>query len=58
VTREGLIQVVEGVYDDRTGLTPALSAGPNRRVGADGAYVVTIDLKQKQFAPASAWIRN
>jgi ABC-type branched-subunit amino acid transport system substrate-binding protein len=58
VTREGLIQVLEGFYEYPTGLTPALTYGPNRRVGADGAYVVTIDLKQKQFAPASAWIRN
>jgi hypothetical protein len=37
-------------------LIPAISYGPNRRVGATGAYVVTVDLKTKQFMPASGWI--
>jgi len=33
-----------------------LSFGPNRRIGARGAYVVAVDLKNKQLTPASAWI--
>jgi hypothetical protein len=33
-----------------------MTFGPNRRIGAIGAYVVTVDLKQKQFVPASGWI--
>ena len=56
LSREKLIQVLEGFYEYRTGLTPAISYGPNRRVGAMGAYVTTVDLKTKQFLPASAWI--
>jgi ABC-type branched-subunit amino acid transport system substrate-binding protein len=58
VSRERLIQVLEGFYDYSTGLTPAISYGPNRRVGAAGAYVVTIDLKEKKFVPASGWVDN
>jgi len=56
LSREKLIQALEGLYDYATGLTPAITYGPNRRIGANGAYVVTIDLKQKQFLPASGWI--
>lgn len=56
VSREKLIQVLEGLYEYRTGLTPAITYGPNRRIGALGAYVVTIDLKKQQFVPASGWI--
>lgn len=56
LSREKLIQVLEGFYEYRTGLTPAISYGPNRRVGAMGAYVTTVDLKTKQFVPAGGWI--
>src|SRR6185295_8572118 len=56
VSREKLIQVLEGLYEYRTGLTPAITYGPNRRIGAMGAYVVTLDLKTKQFAAASGWV--
>jgi ABC-type branched-subunit amino acid transport system substrate-binding protein len=56
LSREKLILVLEGLYEYRTGLIPAISFGPNRRIGAMGAYVVTIDLKAKQFIPASGWI--
>lgn len=56
LSREKLIQVLEGFYEYRTGLTPAISYGPNRRVGAMGAYVIMVDLKTKEFMPASGWI--
>lgn len=56
VSREKLIQTLEGFYQYQTGLTPAITYGPNRRVGATGAYVVVVDLKEKKFAPASGWI--
>jgi ABC-type branched-subunit amino acid transport system substrate-binding protein len=56
LSREKLIQTLEGLYEYQTGLTPAITFGPNRRIGAAGSYVVTIDLKQKQFVPASGWI--
>jgi ABC-type branched-subunit amino acid transport system substrate-binding protein len=56
LSREKLLQTLEEFYDFRTGLTPAITYGLNRRVGAMGSYVITIDLKQKQFLPASGWI--
>jgi ABC-type branched-subunit amino acid transport system substrate-binding protein len=55
VSREKLIQALEGLYEYRTGLTPAITYGPNRRVGAMGAYIVAVDLNEKQFVPASGW---
>ena len=56
LSREDLIRSLEGLYEFRTGLTPAITYGPNRRIGAMGGYVVTIDLEKKQFVPASGWI--
>jgi ABC-type branched-subunit amino acid transport system substrate-binding protein len=57
VSREKLINVLEGFYEYRTGLTPAITYGPNTRIGAMGAYVIAVDLKQQQFVPASGWIK-
>lgn len=56
LSREKLIQVIEGLHEYSTGLTPAITYGPNRRIGATGAYVVTIDLKEKKFVSASGWV--
>ena len=56
LSRERLIQVLEGFYEYKTGLTPPITWGPNRRIGAMGAYVVRVDLKEKKFVPASGWI--
>ena len=57
VSREKLIDILEGFYDYSTGLTPPITYGPNLRVGAMGAYVVAIDLKQQQFVSVSPWVR-
>ena len=56
LSREKLIQALEGLYGYQTGLTPAITYGPKRRVGALGAHVITINLKAKQFSAASGWI--
>ncbi|HEY6187249.1 MAG TPA: ABC transporter substrate-binding protein [Pyrinomonadaceae bacterium] len=56
VSREKLIAALEGFNRFETGLTPAITYGPNRRIGATGAYVISIDLEKKQFVPASDWI--
>ncbi|MGH8508257.1 MAG: ABC transporter substrate-binding protein [Gammaproteobacteria bacterium] len=56
LSREKLIQALEGLYEYPTGVTPAVTYGINRRIGAMGAYVVTIDLEKKRFLPASGWI--
>lgn len=56
VTREKLITALEGFYEFQTGLTPPLTYGPNRRVGAQGAYVVIVDLEQRTLVPVGGWI--
>lgn len=57
LTRERLLTALEGLYDFETGITPRITYGPNRRVGAAGAYVMTIDPEKKQFTPASGWVK-
>ena len=57
LSREKLIASLEGLYEFETGLTPAISYGPNRRIGALGAYIVSIDLEKKEFVPVSAWVK-
>lgn len=56
VSREQLISALEGLYDYDTGLTPKLIFGPNRRVGASGAYIITINAETKEFVAAGGWI--
>lgn len=56
LSREKLIQTLEGFYEFPTGLTPPLTYGPNRRIGAMGAYVVMVNLKEKNFKPVSGWV--
>jgi len=57
LTRERLLTALEGLYEFETGVTPRLTFGPNRRVGAAGAYVMTIDPQKKEFTPASGWVK-
>jgi ABC-type branched-subunit amino acid transport system substrate-binding protein len=56
LSREKLIGALEGLYEYDTGLMPPLTYGPNRRVGAAGAYIVSVDVEKKQFVPASGWV--
>jgi ABC-type branched-subunit amino acid transport system substrate-binding protein/cytochrome c553 len=57
LSREKLITALEGLYDFETGLTPRITFGPNRRVGAAGASVLKIDPEKKEFAPAGGWVK-
>ena len=56
LSRERLVTALEGLYDFETGVTPRLIFGPNRRVGAAGAYVVTINPETKEFAVVGGWV--
>jgi ABC-type branched-subunit amino acid transport system substrate-binding protein len=56
ISREKLIQALEGFNQYSTELTPAITYSPNRRIGAMGAYVLQIDLKDKRLLPAGGWI--
>jgi ABC-type branched-subunit amino acid transport system substrate-binding protein len=58
LSREKLVETLEGLNQYATGVIPTVTYGPNRRIGAMGAYVITIDLEKKQFLPASSWINS
>jgi len=55
IGRERLVTALEGLYDYETGLAPRLTFGPNRRVGAAGAYVVRVDPSQRGFVQGG-WV--
>jgi ABC-type branched-subunit amino acid transport system substrate-binding protein len=58
VSREKLITALEGLYEYDTGVTPAMTFGPNRRVGAKGSYIVSIDPERKEFVAVSGWVKG
>ena len=55
LNREKLINALDTLYDYDTGVTPRLTFGPNRRVGAAGAHIVTFDPAKKEFTPLG-WV--
>lgn len=55
LNRLRLIEGIEGLYGYKTGLTPPLTYGPNRRIGARGAHVVAVDLMKKAYEPVGGW---
>ena len=55
LNREKLITAIDTLYDYDTGVTPHLTFGPNRRVGAAGAHIVTFDPTKKEFTPLG-WV--
>jgi ABC-type branched-subunit amino acid transport system substrate-binding protein len=56
LSREKFIRSLEKLYQFQTGLTPLITYGPNRRIGALGSHIVTIDLEKKNFVPVGEWI--
>ncbi|HEU4431852.1 MAG TPA: ABC transporter substrate-binding protein [Pyrinomonadaceae bacterium] len=56
LSRERLVTALEGLYEYDTGLMPKITFGPNRRIGALGAYVVTIDPEKKLFPASVEWV--
>lgn len=56
LSRENLIEQLEGLYEYRSGFMVPITYGPNRRMGAEGAYIVTLDLTRKKLVTASDWI--
>ena len=57
LSREKVITALEGLYEYDTGVTPSITFGPNRRVGAMGAYVLSIDPAKREFV-SSGWVSN
>lgn len=57
LSREKFVNTLEGFYEYDTGATPRITFGPNRRIGAAGAHVVSIDVAEKEFSRASGWVK-
>jgi len=55
LTHDKLIQSLESISNFSTGFSPPVSYGPTRRIGAQGAYVIKLDLANKKFLPAWDW---
>lgn len=56
LSRDKLVAALEGIYDFETGLTRPISFGPNRRIGALGAYVVAFDVERAAFSLKAEWV--
>lgn len=56
VSREKLVDQLEALRAFATGYVPPVTYGPNRRLGARGAYVVRVDLQGKRLAQEGEWI--
>jgi ABC-type branched-subunit amino acid transport system substrate-binding protein/cytochrome c553 len=56
LSREKLVEILENLYGYSTEQTPAVTFTRNRRVGADGAHVVGIDMQKKSLISPSTWV--
>jgi ABC-type branched-subunit amino acid transport system substrate-binding protein len=56
LTRLRMVDVIEGLYAYDTGVTPRLTFGPNRRIGARGAHVMEVDIAARQYRSAGPWV--
>jgi ABC-type branched-subunit amino acid transport system substrate-binding protein len=54
--RKRLAEAIEALYRYDTGLTPPLTYGPNRRIGAMGAHVMVMDITKGTLRPAGEWL--
>ena len=55
LSRDRLLEALEGLYEFETGLTPSVTYGPNRRLAVQGAHVMSADLQHGQFLRTGAW---
>jgi ABC-type branched-subunit amino acid transport system substrate-binding protein len=56
LSREKLVRGLEALHAFETGLSPPVTFGPDRRIGARGAHVVRVDPVGKSFVPAGGFI--
>lgn len=59
LSRERLLEALEGIFEFDTGLTPLVTFSKIRRTGALGAYIVEVDPLQagkKEFVTPRGWI--
>jgi ABC-type branched-subunit amino acid transport system substrate-binding protein len=57
-SRTRLVEGLEQLYSFETGVTPPLSYGPNRRIGALGAHIVAVDLGNRRYVPVGWFDAN
>lgn len=50
LSRVKLIDGIQGLFEFKTGVTPPLSYGPNRRIGALGAHIVAVDIANQRYS--------
>lgn len=56
LSRDRLMQELEGLSEFQSGLMPAISYNHTRRIGALGGYVVALDLGSRKLETTSRWI--
>lgn len=56
ISRDKLVTQLESLRKLDTGFAPPVTYGPNRRLGARGAYIVKLDLQKKTFEPVGGWV--
>ena len=56
LSREKLVDALEGLTDYRSGLMPPISFNHSRRIGALGGYVLSIDATAKRFGEPGDWV--
>lgn len=55
ISRAKFVEGLENLRDFDTGVSHRLSFGPNRHVGADGAYIVGVEPSARRFKIVSDW---
>ena len=56
LTRQQLLEALEGLDDFHPGLAPGLSYSEDRRIGSIGAHIVPVDLVEDRFTEPVRWI--
>lgn len=56
LTRTKLVAELETLYKWDSGLTPLLTFTPNRRIGAQGAHIVVLELEGRTFERVGGWV--
>lgn len=58
LSREKLMDQLETLRSFTTGFAPPITYTSSRHLGARGAYVVKLDLRQKRFVPQGGWVEG
>lgn len=57
LSRAKLLGALENLLSFETHVTPPVSYGPNRRVGAFGGYIVAVDTSDRTLRPVGGYLR-